>query len=477
MAEEADVAATGKLLAGGEMESMIGGFNWAQTPLGPVDAWSPALRMMVGILLANRFPLLLWWGPEYVSIYNDAYRPVLGAKHPWALGRPVTEVWQEIWPILEPLIDRPFHGGPATWNDDILLEINRHGSVEETHFTIAYSPVPDETAPGGIGGVLATVHEITGKVVAERRVSVLRDLGARSADAKTAEEACAIAAKTLAAHPEDIPFAQLYLITQDRTSARLAGVAGVTRSEKLDAELPLEGAETSDRPWPLAEAMRAEAPQTVTGLADRLGGQVPAGPWSDLPHKAVVVPIASNRAHFLAGFLVAGISPRLALDDSYLDFLSLASAQISTSVANARDHEQEKERTDALAEIDRAKTTFFSNLSHEFRTPLTLLLSPLEEALNDGSPVSEPPQRERITTAHNNGLRLLRLVNSLLDFTRVDAGSVMAAPLPADLAVLTEDLVSVFRSAFERAGAGEQQRASWRRRAPVLHRAFTRVPG
>jgi signal transduction histidine kinase/FixJ family two-component response regulator len=449
---EADVVATGGFLAGGEMESMIGGFNWAQTPLGPADAWSPALRMMVRILLANRFPLLLWWGSDYVCIYNDAYRPVLGAKHPWALGQPVTQVWQEIWPILKPLIDTPFHGGPATWNDDILLEINRHGFIEETHFTIAYSPVPDETVPAGIGGVLATVHEITGKVVAERRVSVLRDLGARSADAKTAEEACAIAAKTLAAHAEDIPFALLYLVTPDRASARLYGVAGVTRSEKLEAELSLEGTGTSECPWLLAEVMRTEAPQTVTGLAGRLGGQVPAGPWSDPPRRAVVVPVASNRAHFLAGFLVAGISSRLALDDSYLDFLNLVSAQISTSIANARDHEQEKERTDALAEIDRAKTTFFSNLSHEFRTPLTLLLSPLEDALNDGSPVSEPSQRERITTAHSNGLRLLRLVNSLLDFTRVDAGSVTAARQPTDLAVLTEDLVSVFRSAFERAG-------------------------
>jgi signal transduction histidine kinase/FixJ family two-component response regulator len=452
---EADVAAARGFLPDGEMESTIGGFDWAQTPLGPVDGWSPALRMMVRILLANRFPLLLWWGPEYVSIYNDAYRPVLGAKHPWALGRPVAEVWQEIWPVLQPLIDTPFRGGPATWNDDILLEINRHGFIEETHFTIAYSPVPDETAPGGIGGVLATVHEITGKVVAERRVAVLRDLGARSADAKTAEEACAIAAKTLAAHAEDIPFALLYLISHDRTSARLAGVAGVAGvalSEQLGIDLSLEGTGTSDRPWPLTEAMRTEAPQTVTGLAGRLGDQVPAGPWADRPDKAVVLPIASNRAHFPAGFLVAGISSRLALDDSYLDFLSLVSAQISTSIANARDHEQEKERTDALAEIDRAKTTFFSNLSHEFRTPLTLLLSPLEEALDDGSPVSDPPQRERITTAHSNGLRLLKLVNSLLDFTRVDDGSVTTARLPVDLGALTEDLVSVFRSAFEHAG-------------------------
>jgi CheY-like chemotaxis protein/anti-sigma regulatory factor (Ser/Thr protein kinase) len=437
------VTAAGAFPAGGEMEGAIGAFDWSRTPLGPAAGWSPALRMMVRFLLMNRFPLLLWWGPEYVCIYNDAYRPILGTKHPWALGQPVSQAWQEIWPVLKPLIDRPFHGGPATWDDDILLEINRHGFVEETHFTIAYSPVPDEIAPGGIGGVLATVHEITGKVVAERRVSVLRDLGVGSAGARTAEEACAVAVKTLAAHAEDIPFALLYLVTRDQKAARLAGMAPGAEAVAL---------ERTEGPWPLAEVMRTGAPQTVTGLAGRLGGEVPAGPWADPPDTAVVVPIASNRAGVLAGFLVAGISPRLALDSSYLDFLNLVSAQIATSIAIGGEHQQEMERMAALAEIDRAKTTFFSNLSHEFRTPLALLLSPLEEALKDGQALSDPSQRERIRTAHSNGLRLLKLVNGLLDFTRVDAGGVTVVPRPADLAALTQDLVSVFRSAFDSAG-------------------------
>src|SRR5262249_21669625 len=130
---------------GGEMGAHIRAFDWSQTPIGSVESWSPALRMMVRFLLANRFPLLLWWGPQYISIYNDPYRPVLGTKDPWALGQPVATCWSEIWHILKPLIDTPFNGGPVTWNDDILLEINRYGFVEETHFTIAYSPVPDET--------------------------------------------------------------------------------------------------------------------------------------------------------------------------------------------------------------------------------------------------------------------------------------------------------------------------------------------
>ena len=132
------------LAEGGEMGRRIRAFNWAGTPIGPPVSWSPALRTMVTIMLANRFPHILWWGPSYIQLYNDPYKPIPGSKHPdRALGRPASECWTEIWHIIGPLIDTPFSGGPPTWDDDICIEINRHGFVEETHFTIAYSPVPD----------------------------------------------------------------------------------------------------------------------------------------------------------------------------------------------------------------------------------------------------------------------------------------------------------------------------------------------
>lgn len=168
------------LPGGGEMGQLIRAFDWSKTPIGGPGRWSPALKTMLQIMLANRFPHILWWGPEYVQFYNDPYRPIPGTKHPQkVLGQRGSDCWSEIWHVIGPLVDRPFRGGPATWDEDILLEIHRHDFTEETHFTIAYSPVPDETAVGGIGGVLATVHEITQKVIAERRVVVLRDLGAR----------------------------------------------------------------------------------------------------------------------------------------------------------------------------------------------------------------------------------------------------------------------------------------------------------
>jgi PAS domain S-box-containing protein len=436
------------LIGEGETGALMRVKDWSQTPLGPATSWSPALRMIVNFLLANRFPQLLWWGPEFCSIYNDAYVPILGAKHPWALGRPVSEVWNEIWHILRPLIETPFSGGPATWMEDIPLEINRKGFLEETHFTIAYSPVPDESVPGGIGGVLATVHEITEKVVGERRVRVLRDLGARSVEPKSAEDACSIVRETLATHSKDIPFLLVYLLDEKRQNARLGCCVGAERGDRACPELVDLSSRTGEV-WPLSDVLAREDVQFVQDIKSRFD-LVPPGPWSDPPISAAVLPIRSNIQHQLAGFMVAGLSSRLKFDDGYRDFLELMSTQIATTIANARAYEEERKRAESLAELDRAKTLFFSNISHEFRTPLTLLLGPLDEILSEGN---LPPQYSgQLNMVHRNGLRLLKLVNTLLDFSRIEAGRLQVSYEPTDLAALTSDLASLFRSAVERAG-------------------------
>ena len=439
------------LISGGEMGECIRAFDWSKTALGSVETWSPALRMMTSFLLVNRFPLLLWWGPHYVSIYNDAYIPVLGTKHPWALGQPVSECWKEIWHILQPLIDTPFTGGPATWNDDISLEINRHGFVEETHFTIAYSPVPDETVPSGIGGVLATVHEITEKVIGERRVAALCDLGTQSAEAETAEEACRITATVLAGHEKDVPFALLYLIDADGRRAQLAGSTGVARDEPGCPPV-LDLGDGDESPWPVAALLRTETTQVIDNLGDLFGAAVLHSPWSHPPREAVLVPIRSNMAHQLAGMLVAGVSARLKLDELYRNFYELMAGQIATAIANARAYEEEKRRAEALAEIDRTKTAFFSNVSHEFRTPLTLMLGPVEELLGKSHTELSPSTKGQLELVNRNGLRLLRLVNSLLDFSRIEVGRMQARYEATNLGAFTAELASCFRSATERAG-------------------------
>jgi len=281
------------LAGGGEMGALMRTIDWASTPLGPVETWSQTLKTMVSFLLANRFPILLWWGPDYIQLYNDAYRPILGAKHPQSMGQPVRECWWEIYDVIGPLIDTPFNGGPATWMDDILLEVKRHGFAEETHFTIAYSPVPDPTADRGIGGVMATVTETTEQVIGERRVLALRDLGTRSVvEARTAEQACAAATDVLSQHSRDIPFALIYLLDPDGKRVRLAGVTGTKAGGVLSPEtIDLGDAAADPVGWPIREALETEALHIVEHLGARFP-DVPPGPWSDAPHTGVVVPIA-----------------------------------------------------------------------------------------------------------------------------------------------------------------------------------------
>lgn len=445
----AEIHCLPNFLAGdGEMGGLIRKRDWSRTPLGPVEQWSPSLRMMIGFMLANRFPLLLWWGPEYISIYNDAYIPVLGAKHPQALGQPVRECWSEIWDVLKPLIDTPFEGGPSTWTEDLGLEINRNGFLEETHFTVAYSPVPDETAPRGIGGVLATVHEITDEIIGKRQLALLRELAASLTNSQAeVAQACESAANALGRDRRDLPFAMIYLAEPDGASLSLKGVSGI---EPGSHAAPLNVRLDAACLWPLAQVVRDRKVQLVENIASRFGMEFPAGAWDQSSTQAALIPIPARGDTGRPGVMIAGLNPFRLFGDDYRRFLDLAAGEIGAGIANAQAYEEERRRAEALAEIDRAKTAFFSNVSHEFRTPLTLMLGPLEDALR--SPELPSPERDRLEVAHRNSLRLLKLVNSLLDFSRIEAGRARATYQATDLGAFTAELASNFESACERAG-------------------------
>jgi len=372
--------------------------------------------------------MFIFWGPQYIKIYNDGYRPITGDKHPWALGRPGTEVWPEIWDDIGPMVERVVRHGEATWSDDLRLFMHRRGFPEEVFFTFSYSPIRDES--GGIGGMFCACTETTVKVQGERRLKLLRDLAAAPAEARKVSEACALSAEVLAGNPADIPFALVYLF-EDR-GARLAASASV-RAEDVGCD------------WPLGE--RAEL-----GRLQSRFRRVPAGPWPEPPSRAMVLPLIDRAQEKPSGALVLGISSRTLFDDSYRGFFDLVAGQLAASVSNARASEEERRRAEALAEIDRAKTTFFSNVSHEFRTPLTLLLGPVEDLLANAEEPLAPAQREQLQLVRRSGLRLQKLVNTLLDFSRIEAGRAQASYVPTDLAALTADIASTFRSAIERAG-------------------------
>ena len=285
----------------------------------------------------------------------------------------------------------------------------------------------------------------------------------RSGEAKSAEEACIIASKTLALHPEDVPFALIYLLTGDRKQAHLAAAAGIGMGKaESPLEIDLREEAAGGITWPLAETARSETMQIVKIFNGRSRARhLDRGRTAPLP--AVVSPIRSNIAHQPAGFLVLGVSARLQFDNRYRDFCELVTSQVAVSIANARGHEEERERARAFAEIDRAKTEFLSNVSHEFRTPLTLILGPLEEEMR-----KNPKGCERLEIAHRNSLRLLELVNSLSDFARIEEGRINAVYEPTDLAGATAELAGVFAPPSKRRDSGCSS---------IAHRSLRRVCG
>jgi signal transduction histidine kinase len=439
---------------GGEMGALMRSFDWSQTALGPVADWPPPLRTAVSMILGSSFPMLIVWGPEDTQLYNDAYRPIFGAKHPGALGRRAPDTWPEIWnTMLSPMFRQVMSSGDPFRSEDRLFVLDRNGYKEETYFTFSYSAIRDER--GRPSGVLVTCLETTERVLRERRLCALHDLATHPSRSATVSDAAQIVASTLGANPNDVPFALLYFIDKDGVRARLCAAShvapGTTASPDIVDLTRGDESPGDDLVWPIARVVRTNVSEVISNLTAR-AGSLPAGPWPEGADTAVALPIrhAGNRTP--SGVLVAGVSPRRALDDAYRGFLDLVAEQISATLSNVRAFETERHRADALVKIDRAKTAFFSNVSHELRTPLTLILGPAADLLAGDHGPLPPAQRDQIRLLRRSSARLLKMVNSLLDFSQIEAERVDASFEPTDLAAFTSDLASVFRSAIERAG-------------------------
>lgn len=430
------------LAGGGEMGALIRAKDWSKTPLGPPETWPQSLRTCVRIVLTSSQPMFVWWGRDLINIYNDPYRAIVGGKHPQALGQPASVVWREIWDEVGPRAETAIRTNVGTYDEALLLIMERNGYPEETYYTFSYSPVPGDD--GGPGGILCANTDDTGRIVGERQLQTLKELGKNAPSSQTLDEVYEKTVQTLAENRRDFPFLALFQVEKDDT-LRLVGQAPGTGPGDLGGFTTAIAATISDQL--AAEFTEIEI---LDGLGARFG-PLPTGAWAEPPNRALLVPIAQSGQRTPFAVLVAGCNPYRLLDANYLSFFRLVADQIATSIANVRAYEEERRRNEALRELDEAKTLFFSNVSHEFRTPLTLMLGPLEEALkaNGHLPVLV---HENLQTAHRNALRLQKLVNSLLDFSRIEAGRLRASYAPTDLSALTADLASNFRSVIERAG-------------------------
>src|SRR6478752_4699283 len=408
---ERSVAKMPSFLAdGGTAASVIARTDWRVSALGPIETWPAALTRSMRLCFESRFPFAIAWGARRVQFYNDAFATICGGKHPAAMGQDMRTCWASAWPVFGPHFERAL-GGSTSFVEDGRVFLDRRGVLEETFFSFSLSPIRDDE--GLVAGVLLTAVETTQRMLEARRTRLLRDIVTAGVSAASAREAFVFATRVLDEAPLDVPFAFVYGLDASGNEAELV-------------------AQTRSAP----ERFELEA----------------TGPYPEPPRSAIMLPISSSGSLVPQALLVLGASPRLTLDEPYRAFFERVAEAVATSVTSARAHEEQRRRAEQLSALDRAKTTFFSNVSHEFRTPLTLLSGPIEDELAEREAPLPEARRQRLATAHRNTLRLIKLVNVLLDFSRIEAGRAMARYQPTQLGTLTSELASLFRAAIERAG-------------------------
>ncbi|HEV2480829.1 MAG TPA: HAMP domain-containing sensor histidine kinase [Puia sp.] len=460
------------LSGGGEMGRRIREYDWAATSLGPVESWPQSLRTCVRIMLDSRQPIWIGWGKDLIKLYNDPYIAIVGGKHPTALGMPASVVWKSIWREIGPMLHTVMEEDTGTYVESQLLIMERNGYPEETYYTFSYTPIPGDN--GGSAGMICFNVDDADRILSERQLQTLTRLGKNLTDCLTYTQAAERTMDALSRNGRDFPFALFFWVGGE------AGVSGAGDSMEAGGQMvagepqgPLAGddvrltqcttlgasatgvpiafrlTDDSGLAAALRRARDSRAPQIIEGIHELLGA-MPQGEWDVAPDKAIALPIFKAGGVVVAGFLVIGLSPYRPVDELYINFCTLIADQLTTSFADIHVLELERARAAALAEIDRAKTLFFSNISHEFRTPLTLLLGPIEDLLND--PASLESNKYRIGVAYRNALRMQKLVNTLLEFSRIEAGRLEGQFRRVDIGALTLGLASTFRSTIEKAG-------------------------
>ncbi len=432
------------LSGGGEMGERIRNFDWSQTSLGDPKHWQNSLKTCVRIILTSPQPMFVWWGKELINIYNDAYQFVLGEKHPNALGTPGNIVWKEIWNEVGARADIVFNKNEGTYDDALLLIMNRHGCDEETYFKFSYNPIPGDN--GGTEGLFCVCTEETERIINERSLKTLQQMDTL-VQKKTEQEVYEQASKALEVNNKDFPFALIYKIENDGSKATLVASTDNTEDHsEIHKEINLEkpGINSSN----IAKAVAEN--RLIESINNGRWKNLPKGAWEVKPQGFVHVPIKAANKKFPLAILTIGLNPYRKFDTGYQNFVQLIADRISLGVNNVMAYEEERKRIKALEELDKAKTIFFSNISHEFRTPLTLMLGNIEETLSE--PGSVPKNLERMNTTHRNAMRLLKLVNTLLDFSRIESGRQKAFYSLTDIGSYTNNLAANFRSIVEKAG-------------------------
>ena len=325
---------SGALLGGGEAGALVRAIDWAKTPIGAVETWSHSLKATVGIVLHSRHPMFLWWGPELIQFYNDAYRPSFGeGRHPSAMGQRGRDCWADIWPMIWPQIADVMDRGQASWNEDALVPIERNGRREEVYWTYGYSPVFDDD--GSVGGTLVVCTETTSRVLSARRLRILADLTESITLAVDAARVDHIALQALGRATLDVPFAFICHAEGPGGGIRVTEAVGLSEARASDLALSIG-------PRCLSNFEHEDsAPLDVSGPP------IVSAEWPEPVARLFVQTLPDSSGQPRAK-LVVGLSPRLEFDKEYREFLAQVAERIGFGLGRV-----EIFRARALAENER----------------------------------------------------------------------------------------------------------------------------
>jgi signal transduction histidine kinase len=441
-----DDRASPLLSSRGKTASLIASIDWNSTSLGSSERWPTLLKQMLQFCLDARLPLALAWGPRRTLLCNDLFLELCAGQRFDAVGQAFHECWASAWPVLAPHFERAWRG-ESCHVEDAQLFLDRNGRLEESFLTFAFTPLRAED--GAVLGVLQSVHAATAKVLATRRSILLAEIVVATAAARSVREALVVLGQVLDRAALDVPFALVYRV--EPTADRAELVSRTSSALHVCSPPCVDWCDGTLARWPIAEVVRSNQGQLVTHLEERFGS-IESGPYVEPVTSALVLPVTPVGSASPVAVLIAGLSPRLVLDTAYRAFFEQLVAALASTIGSVRAHDELRGRAEQLSALDRAKMVFFSNISHEFRTPLTLLAGPLEDELSEREAPLPSARLERLQTAHRNTLRLIKLVNSWLDFSRIEAGRAIARYQATQVGTLTSELVSMFRSAVERAG-------------------------
>ncbi|KAH8117651.1 hypothetical protein DFH11DRAFT_1724631 [Phellopilus nigrolimitatus] len=540
----------------GGMKEMIENYDWHLTPLGPRSAWGSSLCMVVNYILANPFPLSIWWGPELVLLYNDAYKEMADHKHPHIFAKHGSVSWAELWESIGPLVTKVFHGEAVAKRDDLLF-INRMTETklpEETYHSWSWVPIEED---GIVKGFVNSTFESTSKIITERRMLILRELANKAGLARTQAEFVDAVINELQPFVIDCPFAAFYTVSvkdgpatnsnKPRTSyihksvggppikieLRRAGTVGVpnphpsvpekhelfldpltlrpSSKTRLKNGSPAPSSRSHDSSsdsraststsstavptvpgsspsgsassrstepralsapstfsvtsvdaasatavqkipesaviWPFAEAFSSRRPVHVPAIPDYVVEGFELRGWGEHAREAIVIPIVVDDAEIPSAVVVLGLNSRRPYDDDYAGWIDLLRISLNSLLTAVKGREADLIRAEHLAELDSAKTAFFSNASHELRTPLTLIQGPLEDSIAN---LGDSKVKDNLVMASRNVVRLARLVDSLMDFSKLAANKLEGRFRPVQLGEYTSDLATLFRSTIEK---------------------------